>query len=330
MRVRGLKKGLASLIASSVLILLAGIVFVNRQDIHDRLVLTGYDAPAAIKMLADGAGLSSRGRDLFYVNAPELHDKSTFSKVCEGAGDEQSNVLGCFNGTHIYIYNASDERFAGIEEVTAAHEMLHAAYARLNDGERQRVNELIDRQLEKAIEPHIKELITIYQRIEPDQIQNEMHSILATEQRTLLPELEQYFKQYFTDRNKVVRLAAQYRLVFDTVKRQQEALAKQLDNLATQINQSTAAINRRLEAYNRSIEDFNARAHSGEMTEAEFNRERPLLDAERLAINREITSNDTLRRQYERRLKEYESLTVEFTSLQNSISSKPIAPKSVE
>ena len=35
-----------------------------------------------------------------------------------------------------YIYNVNDERLNGLKEVTAAHEMLHAAYERLPESDK--------------------------------------------------------------------------------------------------------------------------------------------------------------------------------------------------
>lgn len=324
------KRRVISLVLSALFVLAAVFVFVNRQALHDQLILAYYEAPAEIAALATDSDLSDRGRDLFYVNEPELHGKATFDAKCSGVGDEQSNVLGCFTGTRIYIYDAADERLAGIEEVTAAHEMLHAAYIRLSRGERERVESLLERQLDDGIAPHVDELIEIYERIEPDQLLNEMHSILATEQAELLPELETYYSQYFKDRKVVVGLATDYREAFDSLKREQEALVAELEELSTTINNTTELINQQLERYNASVEDFNARAESGEMTAEQFNSERPVLENERLAINQAINSNNILRQTYEEKRKQYESLAIEFNSLQTSISSKPIAPRDIE
>lgn len=326
---RGSNKQIFKLIFSVSLIALAGWVFINRQGLQDQLVLARYDAPAAIQALASGADLSERGKDLFFVNLPELRNKDTFSNVCNGLGDEQSNVLGCFNGTRIYIYDVPDKRLEGVEEVTAAHEMLHAAYMRLSGAERERVDGLIQKQLDAYTEPYVRELISVYNRLEPGELLNEMHSILATEQRKLSPDLEQYFAQYFNDRGTVVGLSDEYREVFDSLKREQETLAAEIDQLAGQINSATVELNRRVNDYNAAVEAFNNRARSGDMTAEEFDQERAQLEAERTAIGRAIEAGSASRRTYDQKRQEFESLLVEFAKLQNTLDSTPAEPEGV-
>lgn len=329
-RQTGRGKKLVKLGFSLLLIILAVWVFTHRQALQDQLALAGYEPSAAIADLAADASLSPLGTKLFYVTDPELHGKDTFSQVCQGLGDEKSNVLGCFTGQRIYIYDVPDERLSGVREVTAAHEMLHAAYMRLSGDERQRVDDLIRKQLETNVAPHVEELIAIYERLEPDQILNEMHSILATEQRDLLPELEQYFSQYFDDRDIVVSLSDEYRSVFESLRREQQQLAEEIDTLATQINDNTEALNRQINEYNVAVEAFNARASSGTMSRQEFEQERAQLTEERNAIEVAADANDALRATYSQKREQFESLAVEFAQLQNTLDSQPAAPQDVQ
>ncbi len=326
----GTGKRLISLVFSGALIAIAIFVFFNRQALQDQIVLARYQPPAEIAALAEGANLSGRGKDLFYVNQPELHGEPTFNDVCHGLSDEQSNVLGCFTGHIIFIFNVEDQRLRGVREVTAAHEMLHAAYIRLTDNERQRVDKLLQQQLDSNVQPHVRELIDVYNRLEPGQLFNEMHSILATEQVELLPALEEYFGQYFENRRTIVALAGQYRDVFDSLKAQQEALAGEIEQLAEQINVSTSQINQQISSYNVAVENFNARARSGDISQEDFNQERPGLEAERQAIDTAQANNDSLRSLYEQKRQQFESLAIEFTELQGSIDSRPSAPEDVQ
>lgn len=326
----GKGRRLTSLIFSIVLIASAAWVLLNRQMLQDQIALARYDPPASIEALARDAGLSERGKDLFFVNYPELHGQDSFGKVCGGLGDEQSNVLGCFTGQRIYIYDVPDERLDGVEEVTAAHEMLHSAYVRLSGTDKERVDTLVRQQLEADVAPHVKELIDVYNRLEPGELLNEMHSILATEQRNLSPELEQYFSQYFTDRKTVVTLSDQYREVFDSLRRQQESLADELDRIAQEINSTTEALNQRINDYNASVEAFNRRAGSGELGGDEFDAERAGLEAEQQSIEAAITESGALREEYDSKLQQFESLSVEFSKLRNSINSEPKAPEGVQ
>ncbi len=106
----------------------------NQYVIRDWFALRGYDAPAYVVQYADDTAMSDYGRRIFYVTKPELNDQEQFNENC--ATPEKSLVLGCYTGGRIYVYSVDDERLDGVEEVTAAHEMLHAAYARLSSGEK--------------------------------------------------------------------------------------------------------------------------------------------------------------------------------------------------
>src|SRR5688572_22638764 len=102
----------------------------QRFDIYDWARLRNYDPPAKIVKLADDTNMTDTGRRLFYVNYPEVNDRNTFSEHCDFG--EESIVLGCYvSGQGIFLFSVDDPRLKGIVQVTAAHEMLHAAYERL-------------------------------------------------------------------------------------------------------------------------------------------------------------------------------------------------------
>jgi flagellar biosynthesis chaperone FliJ len=141
-------------------------------------------------------------------------------------GGEKTIILGCYKGGDrgIYLYRVSDPRLDGVVEVTAAHEMLHAAYERLSSDERRS----LDRQLEAFYrqslrDERVKTTVDSYKTLEPSELPNEMHSIFATEVAVLPTELEQYYTRYFRDRQRVVALATAYQSEF-TLRREQVAL----------------------------------------------------------------------------------------------------------
>lgn len=320
-------KTVRGLLLPLLLLVIAGGIYLHRTELQDWAKLRTYDPPASIARLAGSAAMSEEGKRLFYVNEPELHGRDSFSRVCKGTGDENSNVLGCFTGSRIYVFDVEDAQLNGVKEVTAAHEMLHAAYIRLSSGERERVDKLIQKQLDTKTTPQVKELITIYNRVEPGELLNEMHSILATEQGELLPELNDYFKQYFTDRQKVVALASGYQSVFDKLKGQQEALSLELDKLATSINSGTAQLNADIQTFNSRVSQFNDLAESGTLSESAFQSQRTQLARQKDALNTRVAENDRLRETYESKRQQYEALAVKFNDLQSKIDSKPVVPK---
>ncbi|HXE10230.1 MAG TPA: hypothetical protein VN554_02280, partial [Verrucomicrobiae bacterium] len=112
-----------------------GMAALERQNIYDWVKLQGYQAPADIAALAQQDTMTAYGRKIFYVNHPQLDDKSNFAGKCPNNGGEQTIVLGCYRPgeSGIFLLNVSDPRLNGVEQVTAAHEMLHGAYERLSD-----------------------------------------------------------------------------------------------------------------------------------------------------------------------------------------------------
>lgn len=216
----------------------------HTQEILDWWRLTTYQPPTAIQRLADNTTMISKGRDLFFVSHPEINAKDTFNTNCTNHGEE-SVVLGCYRAQRIYLYDVTDERLQGVEEVTAAHEMLHAIYERLNEDTKKRVDEMLQRQIDSMNDARLKEMIALYNKQEPGQLLNEMHSILPTEYASLSAELETYYKQYFADRQKVVAYAQKYEQLFVDSKQRIADYDTRLASLEARINANNGDLERR-------------------------------------------------------------------------------------
>jgi hypothetical protein len=288
---RNIKKLLAMVIA---LLLVAAPLYAatNLQDIEDWAKLRNYAAPAEITQIASEDGMTATARHIFYINHPKLiPNKVGFRQECPQS--EQSIVLGCYHSTElgIAIYNVNDPRLNGVEQVTAAHEMLHAAYDRLNADEKKTINnELVDYYSNGLADQRIKEIISGYKKTEPNDVINEMHSIFGTEIRALPAPLEKYYQNYFINRSSVAGFSGQYESVFTQNQTQLNNLKSQIDQLKLQLNalkstiqnQETAlaAENRRLQnlsnqgqtdEYNSSVDSYNAKVISLRSLIANYN-----------------------------------------------------------
>lgn len=294
--------------------LLAAIIisWQQRQAIYDWWRLKDYTPPPAIVKIAQKASFSPTGRHVFYVYHPELDDKQTFGTHCSNR-DEQTIVLGCYVvPVGIYLYNVKDPRLEGVVEVTAAHEMLHAAYDRLSDKEKERIDRLINQAYSKITDPRIRTNIANYRKHKAD-ITNELHSILATEVRSLPAELEQYYRQYFTDRLTVVAASEQYEGVFTALKNQAASLASQLTSLKKQIT----AYEQQLSAQRASLE----RDRSGVKTQSQAN----AFNARVNSFNSQVAVLNNLVTQYNSLLASYNRLAVQQQQLFKAIDSRPTA-----
>ena len=152
---------------------LLGFAALNRQNIIDWWRLRQYQAPAAIASLADQATLTDYSRKVFYVNWPQQKDKTGFGSACPNNGGEQTIVLGCYHGNQagIYLLKVTDARLNGVEQVTAAHEMLHAAYDRLGQDERDKVDAMLTNYYKNELkDERILKTIEAYKKSEPNEL----------------------------------------------------------------------------------------------------------------------------------------------------------------
>jgi Skp family chaperone for outer membrane proteins len=253
------------------------------RDILDWWKLRSYVPNESIRLLASNSGMNNLGTKLFYVHDPELLDKTQFRSSCTVG--EFTIVLGCYlTNQKIYVFDVSDERLAGVEEVTAAHEMLHAAYDRLSPQEKMRVELMLTDAFDRVTDERIRENVASYRNKDPSVVPNELHSILGTEVRDLPTELENYYKKYFSNRLAVVEKAEKYSAEFQAredkisaydvqlselngeITRKQAELSDQNRELARKrseiealrsdvdaFNQAVAAFNRSVNAYNNSV-----------------------------------------------------------------------------
>ncbi len=294
---------IAPLIVLACLVTGGWILFANRNGILDYLTLRNYQPPAAIQALATETTMTPSAEHLFFVNKPVLAEKKLFNQHCTD-GSDQVATLGCYKGDRrgIYLYDVTDARLNGVEEVTAAHEMLHQAYDRLAPAEKQRVDGLLQTYYEQLTDPFILDQMETYKKTEPDQLVNEMHSIFGTQVRDLPAELETYYQQYFTDRSKIVGFYDQYQAEFTQRRKQIADYDAQLDSLKSQIDTHKASLKsresqlsaerkkldalldeNRVAEYNQAVPGFNdlVNAYRAEVSEtnrviAEFN---DILDA---------------------------------------------------
>jgi hypothetical protein len=271
----GTKTTVYRTIVTITLPLLLFIGFWQHQNISDWWKLRSYDPPNEITLLAERTSMTGYARRLFYVYRPQLNTQTEFNTNCTDS--EYSIVLGCYVSREgIYIYAIDDPRLEGIMEVTAAHEMLHAAYARLSSKERTRIDALLQREYENLTNERILSAVEAYRNKDPAVVPNELHSIIGTEVRLVNDELEEYYTKYFTDRQAVVGFSEQYENAFAERKALVATYDDELGNLRTQIDtlqsqlelraagltQKRSQLDQlvqsgRYDAYNAAVPDFN-------------------------------------------------------------------------
>lgn len=205
------------------------------------------------EVAALAGSMSDEGRRVFYLADPKILDRAEFGVACPK--DELTTVLGCYADGKIYILKVTRPELAGVMEVTAAHEMLHAAHARLSDLQRRRVDTWLGDLYAGLDDPDVRALIAEYDRSEPGQRLNELHSILPTEVPTLTSDLEEHYGRYFVARAQVVKLNQGYQDVLKGIERRIDALLAEVAALKAQL----AALDGRVGAEQARLDDIEGR-----------------------------------------------------------------------
>lgn len=292
-------------------LLIVGVVVVlspwdrqRGQWIQDQLTVLTQPSPSDITAIADATGMSDHGRLIFLASTPEVEDADAFNADCKV---ESRGTLGCFDGSDIYIYRVTDPRLRGTIEVTAAHEMLHAAYQRLSAEERTRVDALVAEAV-KALppdDPAFADLASYPKSEWPD----EWHSRLGSEFAGLPAALETHYARYFSDRPKVLALAKTSTAALRDLETQLSDLQARADALSAEIETRTAAYDDALAAYDADVAAFNEKADSGGFTsQAQFDTERAALVARQRDLSRE-------QKALNQKVEEYNSLVAQLTAL---------------
>lgn len=292
-------------------------VVVYRQDIQDWWSLRQYQAPADIQKIADETTMVARGRDLFYVSQPQVEDREAFNMHCSRKG-EKTIILGCYSAQRIYLYNVTDPRLYGVEQVTAAHEMLHAAYERMNSTDKTALNALLEAELPRVTDERLQSLIALYAETEPGEKLNEMHSILGTEYGNLSPDLERYYQRYFSDRSKVVELANQYKGTFEASQAKIAQLEAQLAEIKQQIDTNTQVLTTKKAEIEAEVTRLNSLRSTNT---TEYNKAVPAYYAMVAAHNRLVVDTRALIDQYNQLVMERNSEATAQNSLYNNLDS---------
>lgn len=258
--------------------LLGFIIFavLNLQAMKDRYVVQTSSLQPAAAHLESDLDLTKTGSFLFAASQPEVQTATQFNESCGSVAREQSIVLGCYAAQRIYIYKVDDSRLKGVEQVTAAHELLHGVYDRMSEGERQRIDKLLEDQAKNIDDIRLKTTIAEYQKTEPTQVVNELHSIFGTEVSVLSPKLEEHYRKYFLNRQKIVDYANQYEQTFTNINQKIDdydtkltALKNQKDEIedalktkqhkieADKQNLSSLRRSGNVDAYNNAVPNYN-------------------------------------------------------------------------
>ena len=302
----------------------------NRQYLVDQWTVWNYTPTAEIESYIDRSTMTDHGEFLFKASQPDVAATEEFNGTCSSL-EEGAGVLGCYtNDTKtITLFDITDERLDGMEEVVASHEMLHAAWDRMSDGEHARLEKLLDAEAQKlAGKEDFAARMELYARTEPGERFNELHSIIGTEIADISPELETYYSQYFSDRAALVALHVQSNAVFEQIETQSAALVAELDALNASIAADGEIYNSGYDQLNTDINDFNRRADNGEFeTQEQFDDERAALIARQAELDALLVSIKAREATWDQKHAELEAFNAQAAALNTAIN---IAPRTTD
>ena len=174
-----------------------------------------FDRPdAEIAALANEAFFTAEGREIFFDARPRFRDEEELSQACGQRASEPDDsdggtTVGCYSEYDVIsIFKPEDARLRPMMVTTAAHELLHAVYARLDPAERDEVDALVEAEIVRVPADdvvHGQIAASVGNRSEDRA--NELFAYLGSQVELdggFAPELEAYYARYFTDRDALV------------------------------------------------------------------------------------------------------------------------------
>ncbi|RYC74875.1 hypothetical protein [Candidatus Nanosyncoccus alces] len=302
-----------------VLVVVAATVVLKRDWIYDWYRGVSYQPSSEMVTIRDELGLTNRGEFLFNAAQPVLNTAADFNLNCRQDESEVA-VLGCYTAGNIYIYDVKDAKIAGIRELTTAHELLHANWARMSESEQRELTESLTRVFE-ANQEMLGEEIDSYDISEK---QEELYVRAGTEVKDLPETLEKHFAEIFKDQDKIVDFYESYIVVFQRIKTEMETLEEEIELMKGEIETKIAEYERQLSQLEADIVSFNSCAEVAGcfQNENDFNVRRAALverQDELNALNDEINE---LVDAYNEKIDDYNANAMEGRELQSMIDSK--------
>lgn len=295
--------GMVALTVVCALIVAAWFWLMERQIPQDWVASWGYAPTEEVAELEEALDLTWRGQLIWAAANPTLEEAEAFNEYCD-SHDAEVSVLGCYapDEDKIYIYAIQDEELKDANKSTAAHELLHAAWDRLSEGEQKEITGWLDELYESDQEWFAVEL----ESYEDEEWTEEMYTRAATKRRELPAELEEHYGKYFEDRAQVVQYYENYQEPLDELNAELDERWAELDELDVAIERERAEYEAAVEEYNGRVERFNACADTpGCFNETTFAWQRQQLTAEGDELDAWQEALNGRIRDYNQKLAEY-------------------------
>ena len=303
---------------------------IDFRAISDNIAGNGYEFTGEIADVADHLQLTDTGRRILKATHPELQGKEDFNESCTVALRE-GITLGCHdsNRGRIYVYNIHNDELDGIRESILAHELLHAVWDRLTWNEKDTLSKELQNVYDENEE--VRKNMEIYQDTADF---NELHSVVGqiVHPDALSQTLRDHYAKYFKNHDVVVAFYESYSEPFEHLRNRIEELR---DIIAARREEYTKAIEK-FNAENKQLtldtNQFNACAEQYGCFKSleEFNTQRNALISRQDQLMLDYQTNKEEALALNKLIKEYNTMVINQSELQESINSKSEAPKTLE
>ena len=207
----------------------------NQDMFLDWLNVKPQASSPDIERLATATAMTRSAQRIFYRQDPTIEQRREFLKTCSKV-PVKGVMMGCYSRRgsvgKIAIQVVTEPRLQGMMEVTAAHEMLHAAYDRFSQSERDRLTPLLESAVTRVKDERLLKVLNQYKADDRERYINELHSHLGTEILNLgEPELEKHYEKYFTNRQQTVSFAVKAGSTLRVIDERAEVLKPEIDRL---------------------------------------------------------------------------------------------------
>ncbi len=299
------KRIVREIVAAVIMMSLAGaVVFaIQTPAVQDMWRGWGYEPAPAVAEIEQKLELTDRGKRLFRATRPTIEQSADFNEHC-GSHSAEISVIGCYTGGKMYIYEIANDELVDANKVTAAHELLHAVWERMGEGERNRISALLDQVYQENAEWMEEEL----EAYTADVRKEEMYTRAGTKLENLPEELEQHYAKYFRNRAQIVAFYRNYEAPFERLKAEmaalkteilaeKEVIARERENYVLSVESLSARIDR----FNNCADTLGCFASEADFRNrrAELEREQETLELQREVLNQRIEANNTKIGRYE-------------------------------
>ncbi len=282
--------------------------------------------PTAVEEIISNLRLTDQGKFIFGAVNPQLETADVFNTSCT-ATESSISSLGCYdpNTQLIHIYLVESDELDGEMEATAAHELLHAAWDRLSNFERARLEPLL-MEVYNSDEHHevLAESTTNYTS---NELLTELHSQIGERIKDLPPALEDHYARYFEDQDLVVSYFDAYSSIFEQLIADSESLSSEIEAERAALNKQADEYTAWLEDYNQRVQEFNSCARNPDCSLPNFTAQRNTLVSEGERIDAAYEAYESARAALNAKIDVYNSGVQHLQKLDYALDSRASPPE---